>query len=136
MPTGALPGYGTILKKGSTPIAEVTSITGIGVNREVVDVTNLSSTDGWKEFIPTLLEFTEITLNINFIPSNSTQSFTAGLGKDLVDGTLDSFTLSFPDASTNWSFSAYVTKFAVTAAVAGALTATITLKPSGKPTLA
>lgn len=135
--SNATAGFGTLLKKSSTTIAEVKSISGPGLSLDVQDVTSLSSTNGWKEFLPTLLECGEITLNINFLPADSTQGASSGLIKDMVDRTASTYSIVFSDSgSTTWSFSAYVTKFQPSAAVGGVLSATVTLRPTGKPTLA
>jgi len=142
--SNAIGAFGTLLKIGDgessetfTTIAEVTNISGPGLSLDTIDVTSHSSTDGWREYIAGLLEAGEITFDINFIPTDVTQNHTAGLLGDLANKTKRNFELVFPDAgATTWSLAAFVTSFEPTEAIDDKLTASVTLKLAGKPTLA
>jgi predicted secreted protein len=143
--TSALSSFGTLLKIGDggnptetfTTIAEVKDIKGPGLELSTEEVTNHSSTGGWKEYVATLLDAGEVSFDMNFIPTSATQSQTSGLVKDMKNKTLRNFKLVFPDnGNTTWSFSAYVTKFEVDEPVEGILGASCTLKITGQPTLA
>jgi predicted secreted protein len=142
MATGATPSYKTLLKMGdgATPevfatIAEVKDIKGPAMKLDTEDATSHDSTDGWKEFIPTLLEGGEVGFEIQFVPTGATHSYVAGLLKLMVDRTLKNYNLVFPDATT-WTLPAYVTEFSPENSVKGISTASISLKLTGKPTLA
>ena len=142
MATGATASYRTLLKMGdgATPevfatIAEVKDIKGPKMKADTEDATSHDSTDGWKEFIPTLIEGGEVTFDIQFVPTGATHSYVAGLAKLLVDRTLRNFQLVFPDATT-WVLPAYVTGFEPENTLKGISKADITLQISGKPTLA
>lgn len=133
----ATAGYGTLLKRSGTTIAEVRNISGPNLALGTVETTHHTSTGGWREHIGTLLDAGEVTAELNFLPGHATQSFAAGLVKDLKDKTLQTFSITFTDAvPTVWTFTAFVTQFAITAPVDGKLTANVTLKISGQPTLA
>ncbi len=143
--TNALNAFGTLLKigDGATPtenfstIAEVKDIGGPKLKLNTADVTSHSSTDGWKEVIGTILEAGEVSAKINFIPTNSTHSYSTGLIKDMLARTKRNFKIVFPDAgSTTWLLPALVTGFEPSEPVDGVLEADITLTISGKPTLA
>lgn len=142
--SSATSSFGTLLKIGNggtsetfSTIAEVKDIKGPALKLNTAEVSNHSSTDGWKEHIGTLLEGGEITCDINWLPADATHSFGAGLVKDMVGRTKRNFQIVFPSASpTTWAFTALVTGFAPTANVDGALTAALTLMVTGKPTLA
>ena len=142
--TDGMAAFGTLIKIGDgeasetfTTIAEVTNIGGPGLKLDTEEVTHHGSTGGYKEHVATLLEAGEISLDLNFIPTNATQSQTSGLIADMVARTLRNFQLVFPDSgSTTWTFAAYVTSFQPAAPVGGKLAASVTLKPSGQPTLA
>lgn len=144
MSTGAIAAYGTLLKVGDggtsetfTTIAEVRDISGPSLSADVKDVTSHDSEDGWDESITTILRGGEVTFNVNFVPTDTTHSYSSGLINDMVDRTKRNFQLVFPDSgSTTWNFAALVTGFETTANVADELTADVTLKISGKPTLA
>ncbi len=134
---------GTLLKQGDgaspevfTTIAQVVSIGGPSLSLDPIDVTNHSSLDGWKEFVGGLLDGGEISLEINYDPVNATHNATAGLIKDMEDRTVRNFQLVFSDtAGTTWTVPALVTGFEPGAPVDGKLSASVTLKVSGKPTL-
>lgn len=144
MPTLAIAAFGTLLQLGNgatptesfTTIAEVKDISGPALSSDTEDVTNHDSTDGWGEIIPTILRAGEVTFDVNFIPTGTTQSYSAGLIKDLKDQTKRNFQIVFPDTTTTtWGFAAYVTGFEPSAPVAGGLSASVTLSISGKPSL-
>lgn len=137
----ALAAKGTLLKVGNaaspevfTTLAEVVNISGPGLKAEALDVTHMSSTDGFREFVGGLIDGGEISLEVNFLPSNATHT---GLSTDMYNRTLRNFKLTWPlSPAVNWSFSAIVTGYEPGAPVDGKLSANITLKLSGKPNLA
>lgn len=135
--------FGTLLKIGNgggpetfTTIAGVTNISGPGIALDPVEVTNHSSTGGWREFVGGLKDGGEITLDLNFDPAAATHDVDTGLLDDLDDRTVRNFQLVFPDTgASTWSFSALVTNFEPAAPIDGALTASVSLKLTGQPTL-
>lgn len=143
MTTGALAAYGVLLKVGNgatsetfTTVAEVRDIEGPELQLEAKEVTSHDS-GGWREYIGTLLSGGEVSFDLNFIPSNATQSYSAGLIKDMVDRTKRNFQIIFPTTSpTTWAFTALVTGFKPSSAVEDELTAEVTLQITGAPTLA
>src|SRR4051794_34127596 len=142
--SSAVNAFGTLLKIGDgggaevfTTIAEVQNISGPALSLEMIEVTNHSSTAGWKERIGGLLDGGEVSFDLNFVPTNATQSYSAGLIKDMVGRTKRNFKMVFPDgSSTTWTFGAFVSKFAPKAPVNGQLAASVGLMISGQPTLA
>ena len=141
--TSAISSFGTLLQLGDgasteafATIAEVLDISGPDLTLDTEEVTSHSSTDGWDEHVATILRGGEVTFDVNFVPAGATHSYAAGLLKDMTDRTLRNFQLVLPDGdTTTWAFSAYVTKFPLSAPVAGALRSSVTLLISGKPTL-
>lgn len=144
MATAAKSSFGSYLKLGDggtaetfATIAEVLDIKGPSLELETEDVTSHDSTDGWAEHIGTILNGGEVSFEVNWLPANATQSFTAGLLKDMVGRTKRNFQLVVPAAaSLTWSFAALVTAFEPDLPVKGAQKASITLLLTGKPTLA
>lgn len=141
----AIPAFGTLLKigDGATPtenfttIAEVRDISGPSLSLDTEDTTSHSSTGGWEDAVGTILRSGEVTFDIGYQPSETTHNATTGLLADMRNRVRRNFQLVFPDASsTTWSFTALVTGFQPGAPVGGSLTASITLKPVGQPTLA
>lgn len=144
MTTGATSSFGTYLKLGDggtaevfATIAEVKDIKGPKLSLNTEDVTSHDSTDGWAEYIGTILEAGEVTFDINWKPANVTHSFSAGVLKDLVGRGKRNFQLVVPvTPALTWSFAALVTEFGPEFKVKGALTSSVKLQVSGKPTLA
>lgn len=130
--------FGTLLKIAGTTVAGVTNIGGPGLTLETIDVTNHSSTSAWREFVGGLKDGGEISLDIVFDPAAAThKNASGGLLYLLTTRASASFTITFPDAApTTWTFAAFVTSFEVGAPVADGLTASVTLKITGAPTLA
>ena len=131
--------HGTILKVGAasatTEVANVTNISGPGLTLETIDVTNHSSASNWREFIGGLKDGGEINIDISYEPAGATHNATAGLLFFLNTRAIAFFSLTFPNA-TAWSFTALVSSFTPGLAVGDALTASVTLKITGAPTLA
>ena len=142
--TSAISAFGTLLKKGDagspeafTTIAEVLDIDGPSMELDTEEVTSHSSTDGWAEYVGTILDAGEISFEINYVTTNATHNPSTGLVKDMTGRTRRNFLLVFPDTgNTTWAFTALVTKINPKAPVRGKLSADVTLKISGKPTLA
>ena len=143
MTTGALAGYGVLLKVGDggspetfTTIAEVRDIEGPELEAEAKEVTSHDSPGGWREYITTLLSGGEVSFDLNFIPTHATLSPSTGLVKLLRSRTLRNFRLVFPDvAATAWTFAALVVGFKPSGPVEDELSAEVTLQVSGEPTL-
>ncbi len=141
----AIASFGTLLKIGDggsptenfTTIAEVKSITGPSMSVKIDDVTTHSTSTPWRAKLATLLDGGTVAFGLNFIPTDATQDFPAGLLKDFTNRTLRNFKLVLTDAGhTTWAFSAFVQDFKMDMPVDGVLTANCTLAISGQPTLA
>jgi hypothetical protein len=142
--TEELAAFGTLLKRGNgatpevfTSIAEVGDIDGPTLKAAMEDATNHGSTGGFEESLPTTLSMGQVKFPVNFIPTNTTHSYAAGLILDWKNKTKRNFQMVFPDGlSTTWAFSAYVEEVALKAPVKGILKADVTLTITGQPTLA
>lgn len=127
--TAATSGFSTVIKKGATAIAEVAGITGPGISRNAIDATHLNSPSQAKEFIAGLIDAGEVSLDLNWLPSDATH---AALFNDLMAGTKDTYSIVWPNAGpTTWTFTALVTAFSPTAPKDDRLSASATLKLSG-----
>lgn len=139
--SNALEAFGTLMQVSTAgsagsyqTIAEVGDITGPSLKAQMEDVTNHSSAGGYEEKIPTTLSLGQIKFPINFIPTDASHSYSAGLVKKWNDKTLTYFNLVFPD-TTNWEFTGYVEQIDFKAPVKGKLSADVTITPTGQPTL-
>jgi predicted secreted protein len=126
--SGAKSGFGTTLSVGGA-ITEVVSVGGPKQTRTAIDVTHMASDNGYREFIGGLVDGGEVTCELNFIKSVATtltgfltavaQSCTIVLG-----GSLGTFT-----------FTALVTGYELQSEIDDKVTASLTLKVTGKPVL-
>lgn len=126
---------GSVLTRALNPIAEIVNIVGPDPTMDTIDVTNLSSPNGVREFIPTLQDMGEVTLEGNFYPGDTLGQI--GLKTDYDNRTLQAFVLTFPAATgTNVAFNAYVTRpLGLGAPVDGKIPFAATLKISGTITV-
>lgn len=144
MTSSATIGFGTLFKRGDgggpeafTTLAEVVSISGPSLSMDTVDVTHMESTGTYREFIPGLKDGGEVSVTLNFLPADATQNATAGILKDYNDRVLRNFQIVFPDSgNTTWTIAGYVTAFEQETPLEDKMTAEVTIKVSGEPTLA
>ena len=130
--------WGTALMRGAVEIAQVTSISGPGISLDTVDVTEHDSATAWEEVVATILRSGEISIEIAYDPNAATHKNAAGgLLNDLITRTPTTYSLVFPSTpAATWTFtSCYVVGFEPSMPVDGALTASVTLKPTGAVTI-
>lgn len=135
--SAALAAFGTLLKRATVTIAEVTKLDLPNLKLDTVDVTSHSSTGGWREFIGTIKDGGTFSVDINYVPITAThKNATGGLLADLSAGTAAAYSIVLPDSPASaWSFNALVTDFKASAPVDGKISATVTFKVTGQPTL-
>lgn len=142
----ALPAIGTLLEYGSggspetwTLITNDSSITGLGLSVNMVDVTNHSQGNPWRNKVPTLLDSGDISFEMFFIPSDSGHKALLALytGRGLASGagTPIPFRQTFPDtAATKWYFQGFISKLNFTEPVDNVVKAMVTITTTGAPT--
>jgi len=116
-------------------MANVSSFGGPGLSLDTEDVTTHDSTGGWEEVVGTILRSGELSMDIVYDPADATADATTGLVYAMENRISCFFKVTFPD-TTEWSFTGYVTGFEPSAPADGALTASVTIKVNGAPTLA
>lgn len=128
----AVAGVGAVFTRDSVAIAEIRNITGPGMTRDFIDVTNLDSTGGYREFIGGFRDGGELTFTMNFTID--------GYGALLVDyesDTAQSYELILPDSgATVFSFSGYVTNLPLNITPDDAMTCDVTIKITGEVSMA
>ncbi|MCK9583184.1 MAG: hypothetical protein M0Q46_06210 [Endomicrobiales bacterium] len=124
----------TIKYAAGTAIGELTSIGGIKLKGETIDITSHDSSDGWRDFIGTgIKDGGEVPMEGNFVQDDAGQ---LALIASLATGATESFVITFPDTST-WTFSAIVTGCEVGKAdLKDAISFAVTLKITGAPVFA
>lgn len=133
--TQAISGYNTRIKMNGVEVAEVSTVAGPGLTRETIDASHMQSPEQWREFIKGMKDAGELSFDVNMIPGNASQF---AILSDFYDDTSTAqWELIFPNAaSTTWSFRGILTTFEPTNAIDEKLSASITIKLTGKPTLA
>lgn len=127
---------GTTLGIGKTnpvTVARLSSINGLELSADTIDVTTLESEGGYREFIAGFKDAGEVALEGYFVP-------TVGKGqKELYDlfesGADEDYTIQFPNNIAKWDFKGVVTGFATGASLEDPLSFSATVKVSGKPAL-
>lgn len=112
-----------------TTIAEITNISGPGIKFELIDATHMESPDAFREYVPSLLDGTEISFDLNYLPGDANQG---GLRDDQLARVLRNFQIVWTDddGSTD-TFAGYITDFTPTAKIDDKLAASATIKISG-----
>jgi len=138
MPSNAFSGVGTVFSRqndGSsaeyTAVAEINSIGGPNMSRDVIDVTSLDSTGGYREFVAGFRDGGEVTLNMNF-----TLDSYDDMKVDFESDTKVGYRIVLPDTgATTFDFDALVTSLGIAVPMDDKVTADVTLKISGEVTL-
>ena len=117
-------------------IGAVRDISGPSMTTTAVDVSTRAAKA--RAFMPSMRDNGEMTFDILYDPDNAyhAAAVTGGLVKLQQDGTVGSWQLLFPTATTieYARFNAFVTGFAVKASLDDALTADLTIKIAGEVT--
>lgn len=131
-------GFGVVLQRNSVAIAEIKELGGISLSRDAIEKTHHGSPDAWREFLKGLKDGGEVSMVINYDPAAATHNATTGLLADFADDTtIDDYDIVFPDVgTTTWSFPGFITEFEAVPDLEDLLTANVTIKVAGKPTLA
>lgn len=134
----AIAGVGAAFKRSDmasspafTAIAEVRNITGPGMTRDFIDVTNLDSTGGYREFIGGFRDGGELTFTMNF-----TRDGYDDLLLDFEDDDARDYQVVLADTdATTFDFSGYVTALPLNIVADDAVTTDVTIKITGQVTL-
>lgn len=129
---------GTKLSKGTTApvdIAGLTSIGGIEITADTIDVTSLDSAGGYREFIGGFKDGGEVPIEGFFNPA--TASGQVAMQTSLDNGLAEDYKITFPTTpKAEWAFKGVVTGFKVgDVDVDGTINFGATIKVSGKPVL-
>ena len=129
--------FGTQFLRGAVVVAQVKNISGPGLSLDTEDVTSHDSTGGWEEVVGTVLRSGEVTLELVYDPAAATHKNAAGgILADLVGRASTTYSIVFSDtAGSTWSFTAFCVGFEPGMPHDGALTASVTYKITGAPTL-
>jgi predicted secreted protein len=131
--SNAFSGIGSKFRRWSgsawVAIAEVKSISGPSMTRETIDVTNLDSTGGYREFIPSVRDGGTITLSMNF-----TYAGYVIMKQDFQSDDIVNYEILLSDG-TSIEFSGYVQDLPLDVKFDDAVTSEVTIKISGMVTI-
>jgi predicted secreted protein len=130
--------FGAELRRGDgedpevfTALADLTSISGPSISRETIDVTSHGSPNAWMEFIGGLKDPGEVSADVNYDPAEHDT-----LVADFNEDAPINYQLAFPTSpETVWSFPAILTGFEPDAPFDDKLSASLTFKVTGEPSL-
>jgi hypothetical protein len=140
--TTAISSYGTLFRRdsgaGFAAVGEVTNMGIPGLGHPWIQSTHHESPGGFREFIASKIrEVKQFTITVSYVPSAAGLNATTGIIKAWNDGTVDDYKVIFPDTS-EWAFEAGVSDFDPEDAPGEGeekLSAVITFRPTGQPTL-
>jgi hypothetical protein len=126
---------GTTLTKGGTNIGSLTNISTPEKSADTIETTTLDITDGYKTFMQGIKDGGEISVKGFFDTSDAGQM---SIDAAFESGTLDTYIIAFPATiGATFTFSGVITKFNPGEATVGdPMSFELTIKVSGKPTLA
>ena len=108
-------------------IAEVTNVGGPEISLDMIEVTNLDSTAGYKEYIAGFLDSGEVPLDMNFTRDSYLQ-----MKADCESRTKHAYRIVCPDTgATTFDFEAFVTRVGFAAPTADKIASSVTLKITG-----
>ncbi len=128
-------GIGATLTVGATNIGTITKITSPQMKRTAIDVTTLSTPNGFKQFIAGLADPGKITAEGFFNTADSGQNL---LYNKFVTGTVDTYTLTFPSITgASWTATCFIDELdlATNVDMTKALDFKLSLQVSGQPNI-
>jgi len=132
MASNAKAGVGTEFRRWSgtewVEIAEINSITGPGMSRDTIDVTSLSSTGGYREFITGFRNAGTVVLAMNF-----TRSTYDLMKDDFESDVARNYEILLPDdEATSLEFEGLVIDLPLTIPADDKITVNVTIQISGQ----
>jgi len=134
MASAADAAFGAVLTytSGAKVVGELTSISGISISADAIEVTSHGSTSAYREFVAGLIDGGEFSVEGNHIAENTGQQ---QILTHLNSRAAAAMTIVYPDSS-DWSASCLCTAYsAADAPMDGKLSFSATFKITGVPTL-
>lgn len=122
--------------EGFDSVGKITNMSPPEISTDTVDSTSVTSETGREEIVPTIIRGGEMTLSMDLLPLKITGKAEEGHDKfrsDMRKRKRRNYRLEFSD-ETFYQFSAFVVGFSIGEITPeGLLTATVTLRSTGKP---
>ncbi|NCB52284.1 MAG: hypothetical protein EOM54_10435 [Clostridia bacterium] len=124
---------GTVFKIGATNVAQLTSVDGIKLSADSIEVTDLGNTTGYREFTGGFKDGGEVALTGYFGYTGEGQQL---LYAAFESGAATSCSIEFPAAvGAKWEFNGVAIGYDTGAELEDAVSFDCTIKVSGKPIL-
>lgn len=129
--------FGTTIAFGTgtspTAVANVTEISGLDGDTEVIDVTAHDSGGAYREKIASFIDAGQVSLQLNFDPNNATHRAASGGILYLRDQrTIETWRVTFPGSPTHYvTFQAFVKNAGFSAPFDDKLGMSVTLETTG-----
>lgn len=120
---------GTTLKIGANTVGSLTSISGVELSADTIDVSTLDSVDGYREYVAGFVDGGEVSAEGFLSNAGTSESTIIGL----VGGAEQECEITFPNGA-EWAFDGIVTGFSTSAGNDDPVSFSITIKVTGKPT--
>ena len=134
----AIAGVGTKFRRWNSAtgawedLAQINSIEGPGMSRDFIDTTALDTAGGYRTFITGFRDAGQVTLNMNFTRDSYDKMQT-----DFESSVAQNYEIILPDDdNTTLEFEGYVTELPLSVTPDDKVTANVTIKVSGQPTVA
>ncbi|OMF35263.1 histidine kinase [Paenibacillus sp. FSL H8-0548] len=121
---------GTTIQIGANIIAGLTSIAGLELSAETIDITTLSSSGGYREFTGGFKDGGEVGISGHFDAQDTNGQIALYDAFQL--GSTNPYTIIFPGGG-SWTFSGVVTGFTTGAELEDTISFEATIKVSGAP---
>ena len=132
MTSGAV-STGTQCSWNGSAIAELTTINGVEITTDFVEMSNHDSSDDFKEWLPTMLEVSDIVVEGNWKSSDTAQ---VAIHTDDLAKTSRTVVITAPDSSWTWTCTCYVSNLKISSeTIDGKQAFSASFKVTGKPTL-
>lgn len=130
--TQAVSAFGTVLVWNSTPLLELTSISGPSQSRDTIDVTSHNSTDKYREFIAGPVSGGDVSVEGNLIIEDELGQI--NFYEDLQAGTKRNAWIVLPDGAA-MAFEAIPTSFSPSSPYEDKISVSMAMQITGKPIL-
>ena len=138
MNSKARAGLGVKVSINEKAVAELSSVGGIEPSTETIDVSNHDTEGGFREFISSISDAGDFTIEGNFVAGDEGQATVreAFFAKSIVPVTIEFPKAASETAGAKWACNCMISSFRAVgdATIDSQLTFAATLKISGKPT--
>ena len=133
-------GLGSTLAIGATGIGSIKKIGGITLKREMIDITTLAASGGYKSFIPGLVDGGSVAIEGFMDTGDAGQNLLlTKLGTQFTNQAADAFTITFPTITgAAWTFNGFIESLDMSgdADDKNAIPFKMSVKVTGQPTFA